>query len=57
MIHRMYWVVLVALLAWPAGAPDRGVLAIDEGTARHAFSFDSEAEAGRPTIVEAVKRG
>ena len=45
MIYRIYGVVFGALLAWPAGAQDRGVLAIDEGTARHAFSFDSEADA------------
>ena len=45
MIHRMYWVVLVALMALPAGAQDRGVLAIDEEAGRHAFSFDSEADA------------
>ena len=41
----LYWVVLVALMALPAGAQDRGVLAIDEEAGRHAFSFDSEADA------------
>ena len=45
MIHRMYWVAVVALMALPAGAQDRGVLAIDEEAGRHAFSFDSEADA------------
>ena len=45
MIHRMYWVGFVAVLAFPAGAQDRGVLAIDEDAGRHAFSFDSEADA------------
>ena len=45
MIYRMYWVVFVALMALPAGAQDRGVLAIDEEAGRHAFSFDSEADA------------
>ena len=45
MIHRMYPVVFVALMALPAGAQDRGVLAIDEEAGRHAFSFDSEADA------------
>ena len=45
MIHRMYGVVLVALMALPAGAQDRGVLAIDEEAGRYAFSFDSEADA------------
>ena len=45
MLHRIYWVVFVALMAWPAGAQDRGVLAIDEEAGRHAFSFDSEADA------------
>ena len=45
MIHRMYWVVGIALMAWPAGAQERGVLAIDVDAARHAFSFDSEAVA------------
>ena len=45
MIHRMYPVVFVALMAWPAGAQDRGVLAIDEEAGRYAFSFDSEADA------------
>ena len=44
MIHRMYSVVFVALMALPAGAQDRGVLAIDEEAGRHAFSFDSEAD-------------
>ena len=36
MIHRMYSVTFVALLALPAGAQERGVLAIDEddGAAR-----------------------
>ena len=45
MIYRMYWVVFVALMAGPAVAQDRGVLAIDEEAGRHAFSFDSEADA------------
>ena len=45
MIHRMYPVVFVALMALPAGAQDRGVLAIDEEAGRYAFSFDSEADA------------
>ena len=45
MIHRMYWVAVVALMAWPAGAQDRGVLAIDEEAGRYAFSFDSKADA------------
>ena len=45
MIHRMYCVAFVALMAWPAGAQNRGVLAIDEETARYAFSFGSEADA------------
>ncbi len=45
MIYRMYWVVFVALMALPAGAQDRGVLAIDKEAGRHAFSFDSEADA------------
>ena len=35
MIHRMYPVVFVALMALPAGAQDRGVLAIDEEAGRH----------------------
>ena len=37
--------VLVLGMALPAGAQERGVLAIDEETARYAFSFDSEADA------------
>ena len=45
MIHRMYGVVFVALLALPTAAQDRGVLVIDEETARYAFSFNSEADA------------
>ena len=45
MIHRIYSVVFVALMALPAGAQDRGVLAIDEEAGRYAFSFDSEADA------------
>ncbi len=45
MIHRMYSVLFVALMALPAAAQDRGVLAIDEEAGRHAFSFDSEADA------------
>ena len=45
MIHRMYPVAFVALMALPAGAQDRGVLAIDEEAGRYAFSFDSEADA------------
>ena len=45
MIHRMYGVVFVAVLAWPVAAQERGVLAIDEETARYAFSLDSEADA------------
>ena len=34
-----------AQLPFPAGAQDRGVLAIDEEAGRYAFSFDSEADA------------
>ena len=45
MIYRMYWVAVVALMALPVAAQDRGVLAIDEEAGRHAFSFDSEADA------------
>ena len=45
MIHRMYFVAFVALMALPAGAQDRGVLAIDEAAGRYAFSFDSKADA------------
>ena len=45
MIHRMYWFAFVALMALPAGAQDRGVLAIDEEAGRYAFSLDSEADA------------
>ena len=45
MIHRIYWFAFLALMAWPAGAQERGVLAIDEDAGRHAFSFDSEADA------------
>ena len=37
--------VAAAQLPLPAGAQDRGVLAIDEEAGRHAFSFDSEADA------------
>ena len=37
--------VMVLVMAWPSGAQDRGVLAIDEETARYAFSFASEADA------------
>ena len=46
MIHRpWYLVAFVALIAFPAGAQERGVLAIDEDAARYAFSFGSEADA------------
>ena len=37
--------VMFLAMALPAGAQDRGVLAIDEAAGRHAFSFDSEADA------------
>ena len=45
MIYRMYRVVFVALMALPAAAQDRGVLAIDDEAARYAFSLGSEADA------------
>ena len=45
MIYRMYWVAVVALMALPAGAQDRGVLAIDEEAGRYALSLDGEADA------------
>ena len=41
----MAMAVMSLAMAWPAGAQDRGVLAIDEAAARHAFSFNSEADA------------
>ena len=46
MIHRpWYLVAFVALIAFPAGAQDRGVLAIDEEAGRYAFSFRSADDA------------
>ena len=37
--------VMVLAMALPAGAQDRGFVAIDEEAGRPAFSFDSEADA------------
>ena len=42
---RILWAVVILALAVPAGAQERGILAIGVDSALHAFSFESEADA------------